>query len=99
LVIENEIELSACSAARSFRNGASQCRGIIQSVDSLESLARFRRKNRGSFSDRRGYLPTIRQQIEPTVRSWHFTPGKVDGRPEPTRTTLIVGVALEKSKG
>jgi hypothetical protein len=45
------------------------------------------------------YLPTIRQQIEPTVRSWHFTPGKVDGRPEPTRTTLIVGVALEKSKG
>jgi TonB family protein len=44
------------------------------------------------------YLPTIRQQIEPTVRSWHFTPGKVDGRPEPTRTTLIVGVALEKSK-
>jgi TonB family protein len=44
------------------------------------------------------YLPTVRQQIEPTVRAWHFTPGKIDGHPAPTRTTLTVGVALERSK-
>jgi TonB family protein len=44
------------------------------------------------------YLPTMRQQIEPAVRAWHFTPGKIDGHPAPTRTTLTVGVALKRSK-
>jgi TonB family protein len=43
------------------------------------------------------YLPAVRAQIEPVVRRWHFTPGKVDGRPAPTTTTLKVGVAFDTS--
>ena len=41
------------------------------------------------------YLPAVRQQLEPVIRSWHFTPGKLNGRPAPTETTLRVGVALD----
>ena len=41
------------------------------------------------------YLPEVRKQIEPIVRAWHFTPGKLDGRPAPTETTLGVSVAFE----
>jgi TonB family protein len=40
-------------------------------------------------------LPDVRKQLEPIVRAWHFTPGKVDGRPAPTETTLGVRVAFE----
>jgi TonB family protein len=40
------------------------------------------------------FLPEVRKQIEPIVRTWHFTPGKLDGRPAPTETTLGVGVAF-----
>lgn len=40
-------------------------------------------------------LPEVRKQIEPIVRAWHFTPGKLDGRPAPTETTLGVSVAFE----
>jgi TonB family protein len=42
-----------------------------------------------------GSLPTLRKQIEPVVRTWHFTPGKVNGQPAPTETTLSVGVMLD----
>jgi TonB family protein len=34
-------------------------------------------------------------QMDPVVRSWHFTPGKLDGRPAPTNTLLTVVVALD----
>ena len=43
------------------------------------------------------FLPAMRKQVEPVVRTWHFTPGKVDGQPAPTETTLRVGVALEST--
>ena len=41
------------------------------------------------------HLPDVRKQLEPIVRAWHFTPGKVDGRPAPTETTLGVTIAFE----
>jgi len=41
------------------------------------------------------YLPDVRKQLEPIVRAWHFTPGKLDGRPAPTETTLGVKIAFE----
>jgi TonB family protein len=34
-------------------------------------------------------------KMEPVVRGWHFTPGKLDGRPAPTDTLLTVVVTLE----
>jgi TonB family protein len=43
----------------------------------------------------RDYLPEVRTQIEPSVRTWHFTPGKINGRPAPTETTLWVTVRFE----
>ncbi|HSS08089.1 MAG TPA: energy transducer TonB [Rhodanobacteraceae bacterium] len=43
----------------------------------------------------RDYLPEVRQQIEPIVRTWHFTPGKINGRPASTETTLWVTVSFE----
>jgi TonB family protein len=45
------------------------------------------------------FLPAVRKQIEPTVRQWHFTPGKVGGQPARTVTTLSVGVALDPTNG
>jgi TonB family protein len=41
------------------------------------------------------YLPEVRKQIEPIVHTWHFTPGRLAGRPAPTETTLGVRVAFE----
>jgi len=41
------------------------------------------------------YLPEVRTQIEPIVRTWHFTPGKINGRPAATETTLWVTVAFD----
>jgi TonB family protein len=41
------------------------------------------------------YLPEVRNQIEPAVRTWHFTPGKINGRPAPTETTLWVTVTFD----
>jgi TonB family protein len=34
-------------------------------------------------------------KMEPVVRGWHFTPGKLDGQPAPTNTLLTVVVTLE----
>lgn len=42
----------------------------------------------------RDHFPDLRRQIEPLVRAWHFTPGKLDGRSAPTETTLGVSVEL-----
>lgn len=44
-------------------------------------------------------LPALREQIEPVVHTWHFTPGKVGGQPALTETTLRVGVALDPTHG
>jgi TonB family protein len=33
--------------------------------------------------------------MEPVVRGWHFTPGKLDGEPAPTNTLLTVVVTFE----
>jgi TonB family protein len=41
------------------------------------------------------YLPEVRKQIEPIVRAWHFTPGKINGQPAPTETTLNVSVEFD----
>lgn len=45
------------------------------------------------------FLPDVRQQIEPVVRTWHFTPGLVAGKPQATETTLRVGVAFDSKNG
>jgi len=39
--------------------------------------------------------PQLAERIEPSIKSWHFTAGKIDGKPEPTQTTLTVHVDLE----
>jgi TonB family protein len=41
------------------------------------------------------YLPEVRKEIEPIVRTWHFTPGKINGKPAPTETTLWVTVLFD----
>jgi TonB family protein len=43
----------------------------------------------------REYLPEVRKQIEPIVRNWHFTPGKINGAAAPTETTLTVAVRFD----
>jgi TonB family protein len=43
----------------------------------------------------RDYLPEVRTQIEPIVRTWHFTPGRISGQPAPTETTPWVPVAFD----
>jgi TonB family protein len=35
------------------------------------------------------------ERLEPGVRKWHFTPGKVNGKPAPSETTLTVHIKLE----
>lgn len=35
-------------------------------------------------------VPEIRQKLEEAVHSWVFSPGKIDGKPAETETTLIV---------
>lgn len=45
------------------------------------------------------FLPEVRAQIEPVVRKWHFEPGKVNGRPAQTQTTLRVGVKFTQEHG
>jgi TonB family protein len=37
-------------------------------------------------------------KMEPVVRGWHFTPGKLDGQPAPTNTALTVVVTFEPSE-
>ena len=44
------------------------------------------------------YQPALSEQIAPLIRAWHFTPGKLDGRPAPTATTLRVALVLEEGK-
>jgi TonB family protein len=47
----------------------------------------------------KAYKPIVREQLEPIVRGWHFTPGKVDGRPAAAETTLTMHAALEPAGG
>lgn len=35
------------------------------------------------------------QRLEPGIRKWQFTTGKVDGKPAPAQTTLTVHITLE----
>jgi TonB family protein len=39
------------------------------------------------------------QRLEPAIRTWHFTPGKVDGRAAPAQTTLTVHLTMEPVEG
>lgn len=39
------------------------------------------------------------QRLETSVRTWHFTPGKVDGAPAPAQTTLTVHITMEPVDG
>jgi len=41
------------------------------------------------------YQPVLQQRLEPAIRSWRFTAGKVNGTAAPTQTTLNVRVVLE----
>jgi TonB family protein len=41
------------------------------------------------------YQAAVREQLEPVVRKWNFTPGKLDGQPAATETTLRVRVSLD----
>jgi hypothetical protein len=42
-------------------------------------------------------LPVVRKQLASIVRGWHFTPGKINGQPAATETTLHVRVALDEA--
>jgi len=39
------------------------------------------------------------QRLEPSIRKWQFTTGKVDGKPAPAQTTLTVHITLEPADG
>ncbi|HEV7491014.1 MAG TPA: TonB family protein [Rhodanobacteraceae bacterium] len=41
----------------------------------------------------------IYQRLEPAVRKWHFTTGKVNGKPAPAQTTLTLNIRLEPVDG
>jgi len=41
------------------------------------------------------YQRAVREQLEPVIRRWHFTPGKLDGQPAATETTVTLNVALD----
>jgi TonB family protein len=57
--------------------------GHIQSLTSLSS----------------GKSKQLAEQLDPTIRRWHFTPGNINGRPAETDTTLTVRVALDDAGG
>ena len=46
-----------------------------------------------------GLNPGIYQRLEPAVRKWHFTTGKVKGVPVPSETTLTIHVTMEPVDG
>jgi len=39
------------------------------------------------------------QRLEPSIRKWQFTTGKVNGKPAPAQTTLTVHITLEPADG
>ncbi len=41
--------------------------------------------------------PILGEPLERAIRGWTFEPGRIDGRPQPTETTLNVSVVLEPS--
>ena len=41
------------------------------------------------------YQAAVREQLEPVVKRWNFTPGKLDGQPAATETTLRVWVSFD----
>jgi len=41
------------------------------------------------------YMPALQTRLEPAIRGWHFTPGKINGQPAPTQTTLILHLTFE----
>lgn len=41
------------------------------------------------------YQRAVREQLEPVIHRWHFTPGKLDGQPAATETTVTLNVALD----
>jgi TonB family protein len=41
------------------------------------------------------YQRVVREQLEPLIHHWHFTPGKLDGQPAATETTVTLNVALD----
>jgi TonB family protein len=46
-----------------------------------------------------GLNPGLYQRLEPAVRTWHFTTGKVKGVAVPSETTLTIHVTLEPVDG
>lgn len=41
----------------------------------------------------------IYQRLEPAIRKWRFTTGKINGKPAPAQTTLTVRITLEPVDG
>lgn len=41
------------------------------------------------------YMPALQTRLEPAIRTWHFTTGKINGQPAPTQTTLTLKLAFE----
>jgi TonB family protein len=43
------------------------------------------------------YMPALQTRLEPAIRTWHFTTGKINGQPAPTQTTLTLKLAFESA--
>jgi len=41
------------------------------------------------------YMPALQTRLEPAIRTWHFTTGKINGQPAPTQTTLTLNLGFE----
>ncbi|MGH8173374.1 MAG: TonB family protein [Rhodanobacteraceae bacterium] len=41
------------------------------------------------------YMQALQKRLEPAIRNWHFTTGKVNGQPAPTTTTLTLRMGFE----
>ncbi|HEY2345432.1 MAG TPA: TonB family protein [Xanthomonadaceae bacterium] len=51
------------------------------------------------YTGKHGNDNPVAGKLEQMIRSWDFTPGKIDGAPTPTDTTLTVRAVLRKSSG
>ena len=46
-----------------------------------------------------GNVGALQAKLEPVIRTWHFNPGTVDGKPEATETRLTVQIELVPIEG
>lgn len=84
-VILLSVVVAAHAAEQAASGGRIEWKLSLDADGKIESLKRINPE----------YLPEVGKQLEPIVRTWHFTPGKVESRQLPTETTLGVTVAFE----